>query len=144
MCWVPSLASAQSIDVVELTVDQIQAAYSDGEYTAVQLTQAFLDRIEQYEEHYNAFISMNPDALFTAAELDRRYAASGPVGPLHGVPVVIKDNIDQARRVTTAGFDGFSSATACRRPVRSSSARRTCPTSRGTGRELKAQSRGRR
>ena len=101
----------EAIDVVELTVDQIQAAYSDGEYTAVQLTQAFLDRIEQYEEHYNAFISMNPDALLTAAELDRRYAASGPVGPLHGVPVVIKDNIDQARRVTTAGFDGFSNAT---------------------------------
>ena len=101
----------EAIDVVELTVDRIHAAYSDGEYTAVQLTQAFLDRIEQYEEYYNAFISMNPDALLTAAELDRRYAASGPVGPLHGVPVVIKDNIDQARRVTTAGFDGFSSAT---------------------------------
>ena len=101
----------QAIDVVELTVDRIQAAYSDGDYTAVQLTQTFLDRIEQYEEYYNAFISMNPDALLTAAELDRRYAASGPVGLLHGVPVVIKDNIDQARRVTTAGFDGFSSAT---------------------------------
>jgi len=101
----------QTIDVVELTVDRIQAAYSDGDYTAVQLTQTFLDRIEQYEEYYNAFISMNPDALLTAAELDRRYASSGPVGLLHGVPVVIKDNIDQARRVTTAGFDGFSSAT---------------------------------
>jgi len=102
---------AQEIDVVELTVDQIQTAYADGAYTAVQLTQAFLDRIEQYEDHYNAFISMNPYALLTAAELDRRYASSGPVGPLHGVPVVIKDNIDQARRVTTAGFEGFSSAT---------------------------------
>ena len=111
MCWCPSVAGAQEIDVAELTVDQIQAAYADGEYTAVELTQAFLDRIERYEQYYNAFISMNPDALLVAAELDERYASAGPVGPLHGVPVVIKDNIDQAGRVTTAGFEGFSSAT---------------------------------
>ena len=111
MCWCPSVASAQAIDVVELTVDQIHAAYADGEYTAVELTRAFLDRIEQYEDHYNAFISMNPDALLIAADLDELYASTGPVGPLHGVPVVIKDNIDQAGRVTTAGFEGFSSAT---------------------------------
>lgn len=111
MCWCPSVGSAQAIDVVELNVDRIQAAYANGVYTAVELTQAFLDRIELYEEHYNAFISMNPDALLVAAELDERYASEGPVGALHGVPVVIKDNIDQAGRVTTAGFEGFSSAT---------------------------------
>ena len=111
MCAYPPLAAAQSIDVVEITVDQIHAAYADGKYTAVDLTRAFLDRIEQYEDSYNAFISMNPDALLAAAELDERYASSGPVGLLHGVPVVIKDNIDQAGRVTTAGFEGFSDAT---------------------------------
>lgn len=111
ICWCPGVASAQAIDVVELTVDQIQAAYAAGEYTAVELTRAYLDRIELYEEHYNAFISMNADALLVAAELDEQYVAAGPVGPLHGVPVVIKDNIDQAGRVTTAGFDGFSGAT---------------------------------
>ena len=111
ICWCPGVASAQAIDVVELTVDQIQAAYTAGEYTAVELTRAYLDRIELYEEHYNAFISMNADALLVAAELDEQYVAAGPVGPLHGVPVVIKDNIDQAGRVTTAGFDGFSGAT---------------------------------
>ncbi len=60
MCAYPALAAAQSTDVVELTVDQIHAAYADGEYTAVELTHAFLDRIEQYEDSYNAFISMNP------------------------------------------------------------------------------------
>ena len=111
LAWYPATAAAQSIDVVELTVEEIQSAYAAGEYTAVELTGAFLDRIEQYEDYYNAFISMNPDALRRAAELDELYASSGPVGPLHGVPVVIKDNIDQAGRVTTAGFDGFSSAT---------------------------------
>ena len=107
----PAAAPAQSIDVVELTVDDVAAAYARGEYTAVELTRAFLERIERYEARYNAFVSMNPDALRVAAELDEEYARSGPRGPLHGVPVVIKDNIDQAGRVTTAGFRGFSAAT---------------------------------
>ena len=107
----PVLEEAPDIDVVELTAEQIQADYAEGRYTAVQLTQAFLDRTERYEDLYNAFISMNPDALPTAAALDREYASTGPRGPLHGVPVVIKDNIDQAGQVTTAGYDGFSAAT---------------------------------
>lgn len=98
------------IGVVELTAEQIQADYAAGRYTAVQLTEAFLARTERYEDIYNAFISMNPDALATAAVLDREYASTGPRGPLHGVPVVIKDNIDYAGQVTTAGYDGFSAA----------------------------------
>lgn len=107
----PAPTAAQSIDVTELTVDEIQAAYASGQYTAVDLTRAFLDRIRQYESHYNAFISMNPDALATAEALDIEYAGGGPRGPLHGIPVVIKDNIDYGGLVTTAGWDGFSSAT---------------------------------
>ncbi len=106
----PMLEDAPDIDVVELTAAQIRADYAEGRYTAVQLTQAFLARIERYEDLYNAFISMNPDALATAADLDREYASTGPRGPLHGVPVVIKDNIDYGGQVTTAGYDGFSAA----------------------------------
>jgi len=98
-------------DVVELTVQQVQADYAAGRYTAVQLTRAFLDRIARYEDRYNAFISMNPDALAIAAVLDREYAVSGPRGPLHGVPVVIKDNLDYGGLVTTVGYAGFSAAT---------------------------------
>jgi len=100
-----------SIDVIELTVRDIQTAYATGEFTAVELTQAFLDRIDRYEGHYNALISMNADALATAAALDEEYASAGPRGPLHGVPVVIKDNLDYGGLVTTAGFSGFSAAT---------------------------------
>jgi len=107
----PSLASGQGIDVVEMTVADVAAGYASGDFTAVELTQAFLARISRYESHYNAFISMNPYALATAAELDVEYAGSGPRGPLHGVPVVIKDNIDYGGLVTTAGWEGFSSAT---------------------------------
>lgn len=98
-------------DVVELSIADVQEGYRRGAFTAVQLTRAFLERIDRYEGTYNAFVSMNPDALRTAAELDAEYARSGPRGPLHGVPVVIKDNIDFAGFVTTAGFEGFSSLT---------------------------------
>ena len=112
-CSAPGTTNASSsrIDVTELTAEQIQAAYARGDYTAVQLTQAFLERIDRYEDHYNAFISMNPDALTIAAALDEELATKGPRGPLHGVPVVIKDNIDYGGLVTTAGYSGFSTAT---------------------------------
>ncbi|MEQ1857941.1 MAG: amidase [Longimicrobiales bacterium] len=106
----PFPAVAQSVDVVELTVADVQAAYASGRFTAVQLTEAFLERIGRYEKRYNAFISMSPDALSVAAELDVEYGRSGPRGPLHGVPVVLKDNIDVAGLVTTAGWEGFSTA----------------------------------
>lgn len=98
----------QQVEVVELTVAQVQADYSAGRYAAVDLVGAFLERIARYEGTYNAFVSMNPDALAEAARLDAEMAASGPRGPLHGVPVVVKDNLDYAGLVTTAGFAGFS------------------------------------
>lgn len=94
--------------MVELTVDRIQADFAAGRYTAAQLALTFLNRISRYEDHYNAFISLNPGALIRADSLDRVYEVSGPVGPLHGVPVVVKDNMDMAGMVTTAGFRGFS------------------------------------
>jgi len=100
-----------AIDVVELTVVMVQEDLRAGRYTVVQLVEAFLARIDRYEDRYNAFISMNPDALATAAALDEELRATGPRGPLHGVPIVIKDNLDHAGLVTTAGFDGFNSAT---------------------------------
>ena len=103
--------AASAVDVVELTVERIRSDYARGAYTAVELTRAHLDRIATYEDTYNAFVSMNPDALRIAEELDEEYARSGPRGPLHGVPVVIKDNFDYEGLVTTAGYAGFSAAT---------------------------------
>jgi Asp-tRNA(Asn)/Glu-tRNA(Gln) amidotransferase A subunit family amidase len=103
-------SAGQQIDVVEMTTRDVQSGYAAGDYTAVELTHAFLERIARYETHYNAFISMNPHALAIAAALDVEYAGSGPRGPLHGVPIVIKDNIDYGGLVTTAGWEGFSAA----------------------------------
>lgn len=114
--WRPATQPAhgpqrRQIDVVELTVAQVQADYRAGRYTVADLVGAFLDRIARYESQYNAFVSMNPDALAQARRLDEELAASRPRGPLHGVPVVVKDNLDYAGLVTTAGFEGFSAAT---------------------------------
>ncbi len=102
---------AASIDVLELTIDRIQADYAARKYTAEELTRAFLNRIRRYEDRYNAIISLNPNAVSVAAVLDTEYETKGPRGPLHGVPLVIKDNLDYAGLVTTAGYSGFSSAT---------------------------------
>jgi amidase len=101
---------ATPIDVVELTAARVQADLTARRYSSAQLVQAFLDRIALYDPTYNAFISLNPNALAEAVELDKELAAKGPRGPLHGVPVVVKDNIDVMRLVTTAGFAGFSKA----------------------------------
>jgi Asp-tRNA(Asn)/Glu-tRNA(Gln) amidotransferase A subunit family amidase len=98
------------LDVVELTAERIQLDLAAGRYTSTQLVQAYLDRIALHEPLYNAFVSMNPAALAVAAALDEEYRRSGPRGPLHGVPVVIKDNLDYGGLVTTAGFAGFSAA----------------------------------
>jgi len=106
-----ALRPAIPIDVVELTATRVGEDLRAGRYTVVELTRAFLDRIARYEDHYNAFISMNPEALAIAAALDDEFRATGPRSPLHGVPVVVKDNMDYAGLVTTAGFDGFSAAT---------------------------------
>ena len=107
----PDVTAQPAIDVVELTATQVHQDLLAARYTVTELVQTFLDRIERYEDHYNAFISMNREALAVAAALDEELRTSGPRGPLHGVPVVIKDNLDYAGLVTTAGFSGFSSAT---------------------------------
>jgi len=106
----PPPTPGPTVDVVELTAEEIQAGLASDQFTSVEITRAFLNRIALYEDRYNAMISINPDALAIAAALDREYQETGPRGPLHGVPVVIKDNFDYGGLVTTAGFSGFSTA----------------------------------
>lgn len=108
--FTPLQSQAGSVSVVELTAEQIQIDYAAGAYTPLELTQSFLDRIENFEPTYNAFISLNDNALARAQELTEQLKAGGPTGPLFGVPVVIKDNIDQVGQVTTGGSTGFSTA----------------------------------
>jgi Asp-tRNA(Asn)/Glu-tRNA(Gln) amidotransferase A subunit family amidase len=95
---------AEPINVVELTVEAIQAAFAAGRYTSEALTQAFLDRIAVYNQAYNAITFLNPDALADARAVDRRRAAGEVLGPLAGVPVVVKDAMDMAGFPTTGGW----------------------------------------
>ena len=105
----PSVTHAATLSVVELTVQDVQAGLGSGTFTSADLVESFFTRIDTYEPTYNAFISFNPDALETAKALDEEYKATGPLSPLHGVPIVIKDAMDFAGLPTTNGFSGFSS-----------------------------------
>jgi amidase len=101
--------SAAEIDVVELSVQDVQAGFASHRYTARELAEAFLARIATYNPGYNAIITFNPNALREADEIDRRRAAGEALGPLAGVPVVVKDTMDFAGLPTTAGWAPLSS-----------------------------------
>jgi len=96
-------ATPDSFDLLEATVPDVHAAMEAGEVTAEALVERYLDRIDRYDDELNAVLTLNPDARERARDLDRRYEADGPVGPLHGVPTLVKDNHDTADMPTTAG-----------------------------------------
>ena len=103
---VSASAAAPQVDMEELTIDGIQKGFQSGQFSAQSLTEACLTRIDAIDRHgpaINAVIELNPDALRIAAELDRERKAKGSRGPLHGVPVLVKDNIDTGNMSTTAG-----------------------------------------
>jgi len=99
-------ASGPDFDVVEASIAEIHEAMLDGRLTARELVELYLERIEKYDKQgpaLNAIIVINPNALARADELDRRFRESGFVGPLHGIPVIVKDNYDTHDLPTTAG-----------------------------------------
>jgi amidase len=99
-----------SFNVVEATIPQMQAALKSGRVTSHELVAAYLIRIATYEDKLNAAITVNPNALQEADALDRERAAGHIRGPLHGIPVAIKDNIQTTDMPTTGGalvFDGL-------------------------------------
>lgn len=100
----------------EMTVDELQGRMGDGSETALSLVEAYLQRIETIDQsglQLNAVIELNPDAISIADELDRERAEGKLRGPLHGIPVMIKDNIDTADKMqTTAGSLALSGSIA--------------------------------
>ena len=108
------MSAKASAAPLELTLADIAAAYADGRLTSRRLTQIYLDRIGALDRRgpvLGAVLETNPHALDIAADLDRERLKSGPRGPLHGVPILIKDNVETAdRMMTTAGslaLDGW-------------------------------------
>ena len=94
-------------ELEEMTVGEMQEGMRSGRYTARSLAEAYLGRIEGIDKRgpaINSMIELNPDALAIADGLDAERKQKGPRGPLHGIPIVIKDNIETADRMhTTAG-----------------------------------------
>jgi len=102
-----ALAAPPAFELEEATVADLQKRMAAGSLTAHALTERYLERIAAIDKRgpaVNSVIEINPDALYIAAALDAERKAKGPRGLLHGVPVLIKDNIDTAdRMMTTAG-----------------------------------------
>ena len=110
--FAPSLSFAapfrvKSFEWEEVTVAQLQAAMKSAKATAASLVKQYLRRIDEVDRSgpaINSIIELNPDALAIARELDKERRVKGPRGPLHGIPVLIKDNIGtHDRMMTTAG-----------------------------------------
>ena len=97
---------ARLFQLEETTIADVQAAFRDGSLTCRSLVEQYLARIEANDKRsaaLNAIVQTNPDALKTADDLDRRFRQSGAVGPMHCVPVLVKDNYETIDMPTTAG-----------------------------------------
>lgn len=93
--------------LIEVTIAELQARMAAGKLTALELVRQYKERIEAIDRHgpkVNAVLELNPDAEEIAAALDKERREHGPRGPLHGIPMMLKDNIDTHDRMhTTAG-----------------------------------------
>ncbi|HSJ64686.1 MAG TPA: amidase family protein [Gemmatimonadaceae bacterium] len=101
----PALA-APPFDVVEASIADVHAAMRAGRLTCRQLVDEYLRRIEAYDRNgpaLNAIIVLDPSARANAEILDRQFASGGRTGPLHCVPLIVKDNMETAGLATTAG-----------------------------------------
>jgi amidase len=104
----PTLFAAKpTFSVVEATIPEMQAALREGRVTSRELVLQYLVRIATYEDKLNAIITVNPKALDEADALDKERKAGKLRGPLHGIPVALKDNIHTTDMPTTGGALAF-------------------------------------
>mgnify|MGYP003666831221 FL=1 len=100
------MTTGTDFNIIDATIADIHAAYAAGTLTARQLVEFYFDRIEKFDRNgpnINSVISTNPQALEQADALDAAFAKSGPVGPLHGIPLAMKDQGDVKEMPTTMG-----------------------------------------
>jgi len=94
---------SKPIDLTELTIANIHDAYEKGSYNSQDLVNSYLARIEKFDKNANAITTINPRALAIAKELDEEFAKSKKLRPLHGIPIIVKDNINTKGLPTTGG-----------------------------------------
>ena len=99
----PERRAPRSFEVHEATIAALQAALADGRVTSASLVDAYLERIGAYDGKLRAVLRINASSRTEAERLDRERAARGPRGPLHGVPILLKDNFDMHDLPTTGG-----------------------------------------
>lgn len=103
----PSQSKFDQLGLEEATIAELHENYKNGTYTAKEVVEAYLERIEQYDQNgpkINSVITVNPDAVAIAEELDKEMADGNVRGPLHGIPILLKDNIDtKDKMANTAG-----------------------------------------
>jgi len=104
-------ASRKPFTVVEATIPEMRTAMEQGRVTSRDLVQQYLIRIATYEDRLHAAITVNPDALTIAEERDRERAQGRIRGPLHGIPVALKDNVQTTDMRTTGGALAFEHLT---------------------------------
>ena len=110
----PVAAQAATFNLEESTVADINAAFDAGALTSEKLTQLYFNRIDAYDNtglSLNSMLTVNPNALQTAAALDQERQLTGPRSPLHGIPVIVKDNYDTFDLPTTAGAQALKGFT---------------------------------
>jgi amidase len=97
----------KDFELDEVTIDDVQRSFQSGQYSSRSLTEKYLQRIREIDQdgpRVNSVIDLNPDALQIAGALDEERRLKGSRGPMHGIPILIKDNIDTGDRMrTTAG-----------------------------------------
>lgn len=94
---------SEPTDLQELTIGDIHQSYEKGIYTSKQLVEAYLNRIEQLDEKTNALTIINLNAVSIAKELDEEYQTTKVLRPLHGIPLIVKDNFNTKNIPTTGG-----------------------------------------
>ena len=103
----PPATDVAAFELDEITISQLADGMSSGKYTARAIAEKYLARIEAIDRHgpaLNSVIEINPDALEIAEKLDAERKEKGARGPLHGIPILLKDNLDTAdKMMTTAG-----------------------------------------
>jgi amidase len=100
-------AATAPFNIVETGIPELQAALREGRVTSRELTARYLERIATYEDRLNAIITVNPRALEDAEAMDKERAAGKIRGPLHGIPIALKDNIHTTDIRTTGGALAF-------------------------------------
>ncbi len=101
----PTVKPAGKFELLETTISGIHRAFRDGNLTSEQLVKAYLERIKTYDQptKLNSIILVNPEAINTARALDAEFKKTGKLRPLHGIPVIVKDNFNTKGLQTTGG-----------------------------------------